>query len=352
MTAKLNHNSISEQPVIGITMGDPAGIGAEVIIKALAEPQIRRSARFIVYGMNEQLCYVADKAEIEVFWGRRQHEKIGTDYPYKVVVADYDEFSLPPWIKKPGTAGGEASLEFCMDAIEDAQRGLIDAIVTGPINKTSWKMAGAKWPGHTELLARKFKSKRKVMMFISGPLKVALATIHHALFEVRHKFTIGRVFEPIDLLNTALIEYFDIKNPRIAVAGLNPHAGENGRFGDEEQRIIKPAIILAEQQGIICNGPFPADTLFLRAARGEFDGVVAMYHDQAMIPVKLLDFENAVNITLGIPIIRTSPAHGTAMDIAGKNVANPQSMKAAIKTSVQMIKTKRLNLQKAADERK
>ena len=321
-------------------MGDPAGIGPEIVVKSLASPEIRKAAKFIVFGENEQLCYAADKAEIEPFWGRHQHEKISRDYPYKVVVADYDEYSVPPWIKGPSKMGGEASIRFCLDAIEAARAGIIDAVVTAPISKISWKLAGASWPGHTEMLAAKCKSTRKVMMFVAGPLKVALATIHDALFEVRHKFTIGCVFEPIDLLNTALKEYFGMENPKIGVAGLNPHAGEEGQFGDEEQRIISPAILLAQEAGINCLGPFPADTLFLRAVQGEFDGVVAMYHDQGMIPVKLLAFENAVNITIGIPIIRTSPAHGTAFDIAGKNMASPESMKAAIKIAIQMATTK------------
>ena len=191
------------------------------------------------------------------------------------------------------------------------------------------------------MLADCCKSPRKVMMFIAGPLKVALATIHEALFDVRNKFTIGCVFEPIDLLNDALKQYFDIENPRIGVAALNPHAGEDGQFGDEEKRIISPAMLLAQEHGINCLGPISADTLFLRATRGEFDGVVAMYHDQGMIPIKLLDFEHAVNITIGIPIIRTSPAHGTAFDIAGQNRANPASMKSAIETAIQMAKTKK-----------
>jgi 4-hydroxythreonine-4-phosphate dehydrogenase len=338
---KTNNNSISEQMVIGVTMGDPAGIGPEVVVKALADPDIRRAAKFIVFGMNEQLCYAADRAEIEPFWGRHQHEKISRDYPCKVVVADYDEYSVPPWINGPSRVAGEASIRFCLDAIDAARAGIIDAMVTGPISKTSWKMADAEWPGHTEMLAHRCKSKRKAMMFTSGPLKVALATIHEALFEVRHKFRIGCVFEAIDLLNDAMKEYFGLENPRIGVAALNPHAGENGQFGDEEERVISPAILLAQEQGINCSGPFPADTLFLRAVRGEFDAVVAMYHDQAMIPVKLLDFENAVNVTIGIPIIRTAPAHGTAFDIAGKNLANPSGMKAAITTAIQMAATKK-----------
>ncbi|UCE49457.1 MAG: 4-hydroxythreonine-4-phosphate dehydrogenase PdxA, partial [Phycisphaerales bacterium] len=213
--------------------------------------------------------------------------------------------------------------------------------VTGPISKRSWNLAGAEWPGHTEMFADRCKSKRKVMMFVAEPLRLALATIHEPLFEVRNKFTIGCVFEPIDLLNDALKEYFDIDKPKIGVAALNPHAGEGGQFGDEEQRIIKPAISLAREQGIRCFGPFSADTLFLRAVRGEFDGVVAMYHDQGMIPVKLVGFERATNVTIGIPIIRTSPAHGTAFDIAGQNAADPTSMKAAIATAIRMAKTKR-----------
>jgi 4-hydroxythreonine-4-phosphate dehydrogenase len=334
-------NGFLEPPVIGITMGDAAGIGPEIIVKALHDPLIRRAARYIVFGMDEHLGYAADAAEIEPFWGRIPHEKVGRDNPFRVVVADYDEFSVRPWVGGPSRTAGESSLRFCMDAIDAAQGGLIDAVVTAPISKTSWKQANAEWPGHTEMFAARTRSKRKVMMFVSGPLKLALATIHLALFEVRHKFTIGCVFEPIDLLDAALKEFFGLEAPRIGVAALNPHAGENGQFGDEEQRIISPAIRLAQEQGILCTGPFPADTLFLRAVKGEFDAVVAMYHDQGMIPVKLLDPHGAVNITLGLPIIRTSPAHGTAFDIAGQNLANEASMKAAIRTAVDMARCRR-----------
>ena len=347
MIYMMNGNSITEQPVIGITMGEPAGIGPEVVVKALAEPEIRRAAKFIIFGMDEQLHYAADRAEIGHFWGRHQHEKISRDYPHKVVVADYDEYSIPTWIREPSLVGGQSSMEFCLDAIEAAKDGIIDAVVTAPVSKKSWKIAGSPWPGHTEMLAKRCRSSRKAMMFIAGPLKIALATIHMALFDVRNKFTIGCVFEPIDLLNDALKEYFGIDNPRIAVAALNPHAGEDGQFGDEEQRIISPAILLAQEVGINCSGPFPADTVFARAIQGQFDAVVAMYHDQGMIPVKLMAFNSAVNVTLGIPIIRTSPAHGTAFDIAGRNLADPASMKAAINTAVHMAKIRKLAGQKA-----
>ena len=339
--SNIYNNPMSSQPVIGVTMGDPVGIGPEIVVKALADPDIRKSAKFVVFGMNEHLCCAADEAEIEPFWTRTQHEKFSNNYPTKVTVADYDDFSISPWIKTASRLAGEASIKFCIDAIDAAKAGLIDAVVTAPINKTSWKLASAPWPGHTELLADRCKSKRKAMMFVADSLKLALATIHEALFEIRHKFTIGCVFEPIDLLNDALKEYFDLENPKIAVAALNPHAGEDGQFGDEEKRIIAPAILLAQEVGINCHGPFPADSVFLRAVNGQFDAVVAMYHDQAMIPIKLLAFDTAVNVTIGIPIIRTSPAHGTAFDIAGKNLANPESMKSAIRTAIQMTQAKK-----------
>ncbi len=348
MNGATDRNSTDEKLVIGITMGDPGGIGPEIIVKALADPQVRRQARFIVFGMAEQLGYAADMIEMEPFWLRHQHEKISRDYPRNVMVADYDDYQVPTWLHSPGKVSGEASIRFCRDAIDAAMDGIIDAMVTGPISKISWKMAGVTWPGHTEMIASRCKSPRKAMMFVAGPLKMALATIHEGLFAIRHKFTIGCVFEPIDLLNTALKEYFGIEKPKIAVAGLNPHAGEDGQFGDEEKRIISPAISLARSVGIDCCGPFPADTLFIHAAAGEFDGVVAMYHDQGLIPVKLLAFNNAVNITVGIPIIRTSPAHGTAFDIAGKGLADASSMKEAINIAVQMARIKRQSAQLTA----
>jgi len=174
------------------------------------------------------------------------------------------------------------------------------------------------------------------MMFVADRLRVALASIHVPLFELRNSFTIGRVFQPIDLMADALQQWFGIDEPRIAVCGLNPHAGENGMFGDEEQRIIEPAVVLANEAGIRATGPLPADTIFLKALDGQFDCVVAMYHDQGLIPVKLLGWKDAVNLTLGLPIIRTSPDHGTAFDIAGKNLADPSSIKAAIRLAVRL----------------
>ncbi len=352
MAMTQNRNDNDEPLVIGITMGEPLGIGPEIIVKALYDPFLRRGVKFIIFGMDEFLEYAADKAEIEPFWGRCQHEKISRDFPRNIMLADYDDYSIPMFTNcGPSKAGGEASLRFCTDAIEAARAGIIDAVVTAPISKVSWNLAGAEWPGHTELLAAKCKTSRKAMMFAAGNLKIALATIHISIADIRNKFTIGSVYEPIDLLNTALKEYFGIKNPHIAVAALNPHAGENGQFGDEEQRIITPAMLIAQEMGINCSGPYPADTLFPKAANGQFDGVIAMYHDQGMIPVKLLAFKDAVNVTIGLPIIRTSPAHGTAFDIAGKGAADESSMKAAIKLAIEMARTKRQNSERKSEPR-
>jgi len=330
-----------DEVTIGISMGDPCGIGPEIVVKALADESIRSAARFLVFGFSEQFSYVADQAELDYRWVRDHHESI-RGYPYNVVVLDYDELATPAAGEHaPTHYGGQASMAFVEDAIAAAQTGLIDAMVTAPISKQSWRLAGYRFPGHTELLVKRTRAKHYAMMFVAPRLKVVLATIHEALFEIRHSFTIGCVFNPIDLADGALRELFGIDKPHIGVCGLNPHAGEEGRFGDEEKRIIAPAILMASEAGIRVDGPYPADTLFGRAVAGEFDCVVAMYHDQGLIPIKLLAFDDAVNLTLGLPIIRTSPCHGTAFDIAGKNRASPASMKAAIRLAIELAKKRR-----------
>ena len=225
--------------------------------------------------------------------------------------------------------------------------GRLDAIVTAPICKESWKLAGCRFPGHTELLAHRTKVRHVAMMFVAPQLRVVLATIHLPLMDVRNIFTIGCVFTPIDLGHQACRQ-LGIARPRIVVCGLNPHASENGQFGDEERRIISPAIDMARNHGIDVHGPFPADTIFNDAVRGKYDLVVAMYHDQGLIPVKLLAFDEAVNMTLGLPVIRTSVDHGTAVDIVGKNKANPSSMKAAIRLAVQLADRRRTNERQAS----
>ncbi len=340
-----------ERPIIGITMGDPCGIGAEIIVKALADPQLRRRARFVVFGFSEQLSYTADAMEIDLRFRREHHEDIRR-FPRDLVVLDYDEIPFPSSMPRgPSKVGGKASMAFCQDAIHAAQRGDIDAIVTAPISKTSWKMAKYhKYPGHTELLADKCGVKRVAMMFVAPQLKVVLATIHRSLMDIQNVFTIGCVFNPIDLADRALREWFGLRRPRIAVCGLNPHAGEEGQFGDEETRVIGPAILMAGEAGVRVSGPYPADTLFLKAVQGRYDCVVAMYHDQGLIPVKLLAPRDVVNLTLGLPIIRTSPGHGTAFDIAGRNKADEGSMASAIRLAVELAERKRATAEADTDD--
>jgi 4-hydroxythreonine-4-phosphate dehydrogenase len=341
------------RPTIAITMGDPAGIGPEVIVKALADPVLRHRARYVIYGMNELLHYAADLAELDVFWWRDQYQGRLRAYGFDVTVVDYDQYSiLGTTIRSPSKIGGEASMRFCLDAIDAAQKGFVDAVVTAPIAKESWKLAGYHFPGHTELFAQRTGARRYNMMFTGGPLRVVLATVHVPLNGLWGRLNIGAVFQPIELMHETLVNWFDIEKPKLAVCGLNPHASENGQFGDEEERIISPAILMAREQGIDVTGPYPPDTIFLKAKTGAYDAVVAMYHDQGLIPVKLLAFDQAVNCTIGLPIIRTSPDHGTAFDIVGRNKANPGSMRAAISLAIDLAvkKHKRQETRKAAGE--
>jgi 4-hydroxythreonine-4-phosphate dehydrogenase len=336
-------------PVVGITMGDPLGIGPEVLVKALRDPAVRRLARFVVYGRNETIVAAADRTEAPLDWFRvdAASERAQEGSVLAPLVLDYTAEGLLDGTRPgPTRFGGILSKAFVEDAITDALRPegdprRLDAIVTGPISKESWALAGFKWPGHTELLAFRTKAKRHAMMFSSPRLRVALATAHLPLMDVRNVLTIGRVHDPIDL-GHQFCRQLGIAKPRIAVCGLNPHAGENGMFGDEEQRIIGPAIDAARRTGIDAHGPFPADTVFIAAAAGEWDLVVAMYHDQGLIPVKLLGWDKAVNVTVGLPIVRTSPDHGTAFDIAGQGKASEGSMKAAIELAVGLARSPRI----------
>jgi len=321
----------SNKPLIAVTMGDPCGIGAEVIVKALADPQIRSLGRFVIYGFDDVLAAAADAGGIKPFWF-----SIAPDDDLRVdsgaVCCTFEEGTAGYWLRPRATEkGGAASLRFFDAAIAASQAGAVDAIVTGPIHKTSWQMAGCRFAGHTDKLAADLNAKRYTMAFVGGGLRVALASDHIGLMQLRNGLTLGMVYQPIDLLHNALKEWFGIDDPRLAVLGLNPHAGENGLFGDEEDRVIAPAMQMARNHGVNVEGPFPADSFFTPHLRSRFDGVVAMYHDQGLIPVKMLAFDSAVNITLGLPVVRTSPDHGTAFDIAGTNQADPGSMREAIR---------------------
>jgi len=323
-------------------MGDPMGIGPEVVAKAVCDPAIARLARFVIYGQNQLLVDAAERAGLRALWFRVAKESLANQrgVSSEPTVIDYGHEDALTREHAASRAGGMLSKAFVEDAITDALRPMgdprrVDAVVTGPIAKESWSMAGFRWPGHTELFAARCKCNHHAMLFESPRLRVALATAHVPLMDIRNLLTIGRVFDPIDL-GAAYCRRLGIENPRVAVCGLNPHAGENGMFGDEERRVITPAIEMARSAGIDAHGPFPGDTIFIDAAAGKWDLVVAMYHDQGLIPVKLLGFDRAVNVTVGLSIVRTSPDHGTAFGIANQNIASPNSMKAAIELAVKL----------------
>jgi 4-hydroxythreonine-4-phosphate dehydrogenase len=276
------------KPRIAITVGDPAGIGPEIARKAADDPRVREVCEPVLYGP-----------------------------------PDGSQFT-------PGVLSGEAgqaAYEAICAAVRDALSGSVAAIATAPINKLAFSKAGLPWKGHTELLAHLTRSPRVAMMFWSEPLKVVLATIHVPLAAVPVTLTRDVMAETIDLTARELLRFLPGgTRPRLAVAGLNPHAGEEGLLGAEERTVIRPAVEAARSRGIDVTGPLPGDTVFVRAKKGEFDAVIACYHDQGLIPVKLLAFGHSVNVTLGLPIIRTSVDHGTAFDIAGKGIADPTSM--------------------------
>jgi 4-hydroxythreonine-4-phosphate dehydrogenase len=281
---------VAHTPKIAITAGDPAGIGPEIASTAAADARVLAVCKPVVYG-----------------------------------AADPGRFT-------PGVLSaeaGRAAYETIVRAVEDAQHGRVDGIATAPVNKEAFRLAGLPWNGHTDLLAHLTGAPHVAMMFDSPALRVVLATIHIPLADVPRALT-QRVLEQTIVLTARDLPRFGVVAPRIAVAGLNPHAGEHGLFGHEEERVIVPAIAACRAAGIDVSGPFPGDTVFLRAHRGEFDVVIACYHDQGLIPVKLVAFGAAVNVTLGLPIVRTSVDHGTAFDIAGKGVANAESMIAAV----------------------
>ena len=278
------------KPRIAITAGDPAGIGPEIAARAARDARV-------------------------------------TDVCEPVVYAPPEDGRFPPGVLS--AEAGRAAYDAIVRAVEDARNGTIAAIATAPINKEAFRRAGLPWNGHTDLLAHLTGARDVAMMFYSDTLRVVLATIHIPLAEVPRTLT-APLMERTIALTARELARFDKVDPRIGVAGLNPHAGEHGLFGHEEADAIAPAIDACRKRGIDVSGPFPADTVFVRAQRGEFDVVVACYHDQGLIPVKLVAFGKAVNVTLGLPIIRTSVDHGTAFDIAGQGVADPESMIAAV----------------------
>jgi 4-hydroxythreonine-4-phosphate dehydrogenase len=308
---------------IAITIGDPAGIGPEIVLKAIMSHEIEGLCEPIIIGDIAVLEEAVEKLNIPVDLNSLKIINTG-----EIKDRNFQRC-------KPTAEGGRACVSYIKKAVELALNKEVYAIVTAPISKESLKIAGFKWPGHTEMLAELTSTKDYAMMFYSDKLKLILVTIHTALKNVPDLIKKEKVLKTITLAKKSC-DMMGIENPKIAVAGLNPHAGETGIFGDEEIKEIIPAVNEAQASGISVSGPYPADTLFHKAYNGEFDIIVCMYHDQGLIPLKMIAFDKAVNVTIGLPIIRTSPDHGTAYDIAWKGIANPSSMNEAIKLAVRV----------------
>lgn len=334
-----------QRPLLGLTMGDPAGIGPEVIAKAVATREVRCCCRAVVIGSAPVMerTVRALRLPLQVVAVSGHGDAIGPSTSLgasrRATLPVLDPLERPLGRFRVGAVSretGAASAAFIIKAVRLAQLGCLDAIVTAPINKEAINLAGYDYPGHTELLADLTRSKESGMMILGGPLKIMFVTTHVAHRKLADALSSDNIGKAIRLAHKALRDYFGVRRPRIGVAALNPHAGEHGLFGDEERRVILPACRRARAVGIAASDPLPADTLFGKAARGAYDGVVAMYHDQGLIPLKLLAFGRCVNLTVGLPIIRTSVDHGTAYDIAGKGVADPGSMVEAIKLAAQL----------------
>ena len=310
-------------------MGDPSGIGPEIIVKAAIALARNGAARIVVVGdlaaMRECAQRISGAPKISEWRaGERLPKGLGV-----LATGKLDAGARVPG--RPTVAGGEASYHYVVAGARMALAGEVDALVTAPISKEWWNRAGHRYPGHSELLARFSHTRLWRMMFVGERLNVALVTVHMGLAKVSKALTRARVLDTIRLLARHMREDRGIANPRLGVLGFNPHAGEGGLFGDEEIRVIEPALRRARAEGIDAFGPLAPDTAFIRVdGRFGFDAAVAMYHDQGLIAVKTLEFDRAVNVTLGIPFIRTSPDHGTAFAIAGQGKADPSSMLAAI----------------------
>ncbi|MGD8561097.1 MAG: 4-hydroxythreonine-4-phosphate dehydrogenase PdxA [Desulfarculaceae bacterium] len=308
------------KPRIALTLGDPAGVGPEIAARVCHDPEVGQACELVIVGRRLLLSAGALAA--------------GCADPQVEVVEVGQGANITPG--KPTVTGGRQAGESIELALKLCQTGETQAMVTCPISKEALQAAGYPDTGHTSMLTRLTGAKRTVMMLAGAKLKVALATIHIPLREVPQSLTSDGIVRAGAVTASELSRYFGPESPRVGVAALNPHAGEAGLFGYEEEQIISPAVQRLQEAGIRASGPHPPDTIFRRALQGEFDVVLAMYHDQGLIPLKLLHFEDAVNVTLGLPIIRTSVDHGTAYDIAGKGQANPASLKAAVLMAVQM----------------
>ena len=312
------------KPIIAVTMGDPAGIGPEVAVRACA--RLRRRARLVLVGDPGALAAAAKRFGAE------------GDLPIVAVSALAAADRRPG---RPTAAGADTAYRAILRAVDLVQRGEADAIVTAPVSKQAIQALGVDFPGHTEVIARLAADAEVRMMMAGATLRVVLVTTHIRLRDVPARVTRDNVLRTAEIASEALRRDFGCRRPRLALAGLNPHAGEGGAFGDEEIRVLRPAVEAARKRGLDLDGPHSPDTVFFRARAGEFDAVISLYHDQGLIPFKLVHFHDGVNVTLGLPFPRTSPDHGTAFDIAGRGCADVSSMASAIRLAADMVARRR-----------
>ncbi|MFB6342139.1 4-hydroxythreonine-4-phosphate dehydrogenase PdxA [Saccharicrinis sp. FJH62] len=318
----------NDKIVVGITHGDINGIGYEVIIKLLSDNRLFELCTPIIYGSPKIMAYHKKATESEnINFNNINHTRDARDGRANIINCVSDDIKVE--LGQLTTEAGKASFDALNAAVKDLQEGLIDVLVTAPINKESITKAGFEFPGHTEYLESNFEGEA-LMLMVSDNLKVAVVTGHIPLGDVKSSITAELIENKLRILNQSLITDFNIRKPRIAVMGLNPHAGDNGVIGEEEKELIEPLLNRMREEGMLVFGPFPADGFFGAKREYKYDAVLAMYHDQGLIPFKVLSMEHGVNYTAGLNIIRTSPAHGTAFDLAGKGEASEESLREAV----------------------
>jgi 4-hydroxythreonine-4-phosphate dehydrogenase len=330
---------MNQRPRLLLTLGDVAGIGPEIIARAW--PDLLPLCRPTVVGdpdwLRRALDLVRSTAHVQAIRGLAEAEPTPEQLPC-LAASEQDLSGVE--VGKVSAAAGRAAYDFLCRAIDETLAGRADGIVTAPLHKEGLRAAGLSYPGHTEILAERTGTQRFAMLLSTGGLTVAHVTLHMALRDVFRHLSPESVREKIHLLDDLLPRLLG-RRPQLGVAALNPHASDGGLFGQEEETIIRPAVLAAQSEGVEVTGPWPSDTLFVRARRGEFDGVVAMYHDQGHIALKLLGGTDAVNISAGLPIVRTSVAHGTAYDIAVKGVADARGLVSAVRVAAQLARPRR-----------
>ncbi len=332
---------IDDKIIVGLTQGDINGIGYEVIIKTLSDPRINDFCVPVVYGSPKVAAYHRKAINFPNF-NLNQIKDISDVNPKRSNIINCMDDNVRVELGQSTEHGGDGSIQALNTAVEDLKQGKIDVLVTAPINKKNVKSEGFQFPGHTEYLANSFNTKNQLMLLVSDQMRVGVVTGHIPIVDVPKTISQELILSRLRILNQSLIKDFAISKPRIAVLGLNPHAGDNGVIGSEEQEIIIPAINKANEENILALGPYSTDGFFGSESFNRFDAILAMYHDQGLTPFKALSFDSGVNYTAGLPIVRTSPAHGTAFEIAGQGKASENSFRNALFLALDIYKNRQL----------